>query len=97
MVPHNVNVLFAKTGKEDENYPRGIRKHSDKFIARCANPIENTRKHIGVFDTVEEAFLAYKEYKEAMIKQVAKLEFNAKNITEECYNAMINYEVEIDD
>jgi uncharacterized membrane protein len=32
-----------------------------------------------------------------MIKQIAKEEYNKGNITKQCYEAMINYEVEITD
>ena len=51
----------------------------------------------GVFDTVDEAFKAYKGYKESIIKSIAKQEFDNGNITIECYNAMMHYEVEITD
>lgn len=44
-----------------------------------------------------EAFEAYKIYKELIIKQVAKEEFDIGNITKKCYDAMIHYEVEITD
>ena len=43
------------------------------------------------------AFLAYKKAKESYIKQVAKEEYDKGNITKTCYEAMINYEVEITD
>ena len=43
------------------------------------------------------AFLAYKKYKEEIIKMTAKEEFQKGNISTECYKYMMNYEVEIDD
>ena len=53
---------------------------------------------IGYYSTPEKAFyLGYKPYKENIIKQVAQIEYDNGNITEECYQAMMNYEVEIDD
>lgn len=49
-------------------------------------------------DTPEQAFyFGYKPYKETIIKQVAQEEYDKGNITEKCYEAMMNYEVEIDD
>ena len=48
---------------------------------------------MGVFNSQMEAFEAYKTYKESIIKQVAKEEFDNKNITKKCYNAMIHYEI----
>ena len=40
---------------------------------------------------------AIKEYKEYIIKQVAQEEYAKGNITKQCYEAMMNYEVEIAD
>ena len=54
-------------------------------------------EHIGVYDTSEEAFYAYKEAKESYIKQVAQEEYSLGNITKKCYDAMMSYEVEITD
>lgn len=48
-------------------------------------------------DTPENAFLAYKEYKEKLIKQIADIEFSKHTISQKCYDAMYNYEIEITD
>jgi hypothetical protein len=61
------------------------------------NPLSNSREYIGTYPTPEKAFYAYKQYKEKLIKQVAQIEFDNGNITKECYEAMMNYEVEITD
>ena len=53
------------------------------------------RKYLGLYDTPEEAFQAYKEFKEAYIKKVAN--DYIEDIPFELYRAMINYEVDIDD
>ena len=47
--------------------------------------------------TEEEPFYVYKIHKEGVIKQVAQKEHNETNITERCYRAMMDYEVEITD
>jgi len=41
--------------------------------------------------------MAYKEYKEKLIKQFAVKNYNLGYITKECYDAMMMYEVEITD
>ena len=50
-----------------------------------------------MYATPEEAFFAYKTYKEKLIKQIAQIEFDKDNITKTCYDAMMKYKVEITD
>ena len=99
LVPYNVNKLFVKHELHRGDLPIGVTKcnNRDGFIARCMNPITNKRDYIGYYDTPQKAFFAYKSYKENSIKEVAQLEFHKENITEDCYNAMMNYVVEITD
>lgn len=97
LVPQKVNSLFIKRTNDRGVYPIGVTKHENKFRAKCDNPLLNKREHIGLYNTPEEAFYAYKEYKEKIIKEVAKDEFLKGNITQQCYEAMLKYEVEITD
>ena len=99
LVPYNVNKLFVKHELHRGNLPIGVTKcnNRDGFIARCMNPITNKRDYIGYYSTPLKSFIAYKSYKENLIKEIARLEFNNGNITERCYCAMMNYEVEITD
>lgn len=97
LVPQNINSLFTKRDKERGDYPIGVCYHKrvKMFNSYCH---ENGKMYsIGYFNTIEDAFNAYKKYKENLIKRIAKDEFERGNITEKCYNAMINYEVEITD
>lgn len=99
LIPQNVNCLFVKREAHRGIYPIGVRYHkTDGFVATCHNPFTNKSEQIGVYSTPENAFyLGYKPYKENIIRQVAEIEYKAGNITEECYQAMMNYKVEIDD
>lgn len=97
LVPHNVNVLFVTKNTVRGDLPIGVTRHCEKFRARCENQLCKSRKHLGLYDTPEDAFLAYKKYKENLIKQIAQIEFDKENITKECYDAMMKYEVEITD
>lgn len=99
LVPQNINSLFTKHDIARGNYPIGISYHKrdNKFMVQCNNPFTNKRTHIGGYKTLEEAFQSYKEYKENIIKQVAEIEYDKGNITKQCYEAMLNYVVEIDD
>lgn len=99
LIPQNVNCLFLKREAQRGKYPIGVRyRDDDGFIASCHNPFTNKNEKIGSYSTPEKAFyLGYKPYKEDIIKQVAQLEYDAGNITEQCYKAMMNYIVEITD
>lgn len=91
IVPERINLLFTKRYSERGELPIGVRISSKngKYEARC-----NT-KYLGYYNTSEEAFAAYKTYKENQIKQVAD-EYKDL-IPERLYNAMYKYEVEITD
>jgi hypothetical protein len=52
-------------------------------------------KYLGTFDTPELAFQAYKTFKEAHIK--AQAEVYKDSIEPRAYQALLNYEVSLDD
>ena len=97
LVPKNANNLFIKSNNVKREYPIGVTKQYKNFTSRCQNPFTGKTESLGTFDTPEKAFMVYKQYKESIIKQVAQDEFNKGNITKICYDAMMNYEVEITD
>ena len=98
LVPQNVNNLFIKADSVRGNLPIGVRiTKNGTFQAYCNNPFTNKIEHLGTFNTPKEAFFAYKKAKESYIKQVAQEEYDKGNITKQCYDAMMNYEVEITD
>ena len=97
LVPQNVNCLFLKREAERGEYPIGVRYTNDGFLAVCRNPFLDSAEELGYYSTPERAFNAYKVYKENIIKQVAEIEYKNGNIIKECYEAMLNYVVEIDD
>lgn len=99
LVPYNVNNLFTKHDNARGIYPIGVHWHSrdNMFTAQCMNPFTKKRKFLGYHETINDAFQAYKKYKESIIKQVADVEYSKRNITKKCYDAMMNYEVEITD
>ncbi len=98
LIPQNVNCLFLKREAERGKYPIGVRyRDNEGFIAVCRNPFLDKAVEIGCYSTPEAAFQAYKTYKENIIRQVAKTEFENENITKNCYEAMMNYKVEITD
>lgn len=97
LVPQNVNSLFLKNDKTRGDLPIGVVGIQNGFRASCKNPFTNKNERIDICPTSEKAFKSYKSYKENIIKQVAEIEYIKGNITKRCYEAMISYEVEIDD
>lgn len=93
LVPNEINALFRKKERND-GLPTGVYLFRDKkFTAHLGE--EGKAIYLGVFNTKEEAFQAYKVAKEAYIKEVA--DKWKDNIEPRVYEAMYNYEVEITD
>lgn len=91
LVPQNVNLIFVTKRKGREKLPVGVRYVKNKYVAA------NRGEYLGRYSTLEEAFLTYKKAKEEHIKKVAQEEYDKGNITKQCYDAMMKYEVEITD
>lgn len=98
-VPQRINLLFTKSDCVRGKYPIGVNKNKSKFQANCSifNEETNSKKRIflGTYDTPEEAFYKYKEFKENYIKEVA--EEYKELIPINLYEAMNNYIISIDD
>lgn len=92
-IPQELNNLILKNKSIRGLLPIGVCKHGVKFQTGCK--INGVRKYIGLFDTPELAFQAYKAFKEAHIKELA--EKYKDTIDERAYLALMNYEVHIDD
>lgn len=100
LVPNSINLLFTKCNVSRGEFPIGVSRNGEKFNgfrALCRNPFTNEQEFLGDYRTTKDAFLAYKKRKEYLIKQVAEVEYKAGNITKQCYEAMMSYEVEIID
>lgn len=100
LVPQNVNNLFTKNNRYRGNLPIGVTSKKNKYLAEIIygnkNNVSKTTQYS--YPTPEDAFyLGYKPYKEKRIKEIAQEEFDKGNITKNCYDAMMNYEVEITD
>ena len=93
-VPQRINALFIKSKKIRGDLPIGVSLNKNTIRVHCSD-INNKPIDLGSYDTPEEAFLVYKQYKEKIIKQVAD-EYKPY-IPKELYEAMYRYEVEIND
>lgn len=94
-VPKEINTLFAKRYKGKKELPIGVSQSIDgkKFVSTITTNYE--RKTLGLFDTVEEAFSAYKKEKEQYLCLIA--EKYKEVLKENVYQAIKNYKIEIND
>ena len=96
-VPKEINSLFTKHDSKRGNFPIGVsyKKEIKKFYSSVS--INGVIKNLGFFNNDKEAFYAYKKEKEKNIKEMAEKYFKDRLITENIYNAMISYKVDIND
>ena len=95
-LPNEINSLLTRREALRGEYLIGVCwcKTKKAFIAQVGKS-KGKREHLGCFNTELEAFRAYKEAKEAFVKEQA--EKWKTQIDERAYNALMNYQVEITD
>ncbi len=95
-IPQEINKLFTKNNIVRGELPIGVHYNKalkNKYVATLT---KNSKTIVlGYFSTPKEAFQAYKTAKEQYIKEVAN-KWRGQ-ITEEVYQAMYEYKVEITD
>lgn len=97
IVPKSINTLFVKRDARRGELPIGLRfdpsSKKNPYMAKCCN--EGKQIYLGNYSNPEDAFDAYKSYKERLIKKIANQ--YKYIIPDGLYQAMIAYEVEITD
>ena len=94
-VPQRINSLLVSCKANRGDLPIGVcwHKGNEKYTAQGWDG--KHRKTIGYYSSIEDAFQAYKTFKEAYIKQVA--EHYKSQIDPRAYEALVKYTVEITD
>ena len=95
-LPVEINSLLTKRTASRGEYLIGVywSKTANAFVARvCKN--KGKQEYLGSFNTEIEAFNAYKTAKESFVKEQA--EKWKDKIDPRAYNALMDYEVSIDD
>ena len=94
-VPKDLNTLLTHRRKDKGLYPVGVsyKPRINRYIAQISR--FKRVVHLGCHTSPEEAFQAYKQAKEAYIKEVAEL--YKDQIDNRVYEALMNYEVDIND
>ncbi|MCC8066621.1 MAG: hypothetical protein LIO94_05905 [Clostridiales bacterium] len=96
LVPKDINLLMISTmGKDRYDLPIGVYFEKDKGKYRAEMFAFGKKIKIGRYNSPEEAFQHYKEYKEKYIRKVA--EDRKGKIPFPVYDAMMNWEIEIPD
>ena len=97
LTPNRINSLFAKSGAIRGDLPIGVSRYwhdNNRYLASMK--IGNNRNYsIGIYNSVDEAFQAYKIEKEKLIKKIAE-DYKDK-IPKKLYDALCAYEVLITD
>lgn len=94
-MPAELNMFFLNTSKVRGKYPIGVSfdPSKNKFSSSCCRDGKAIR--IGMFDNPEDAFAAYKSYKEQLARELA-VKYSGK-ISYQLMEALNNYEVTIED
>lgn len=94
-VPQRINKLLIKSNSLRGDYPIGVSKNIGAATVRVRCSFDSVSKHLGCFETPQEAFSVYKAHKECVIKNVAS-EYKHQ-LDPRAYEALMNYTVEITD
>lgn len=95
-VPQYINSILTKADAKRGDCPVGVywNKRDCKFMASCKTGTK-TQKYLGYFGTKEDAFHAYKTFKEGLIKHTA-IGYKDK-IDKRVYQSLMAREVNEDD
>ena len=98
-VPLEINSLVVKSYRGKNKLPLGVCYHKEhnKYMSSCSTLINGVKRvvTIGYYNNPNDAFEAYKEFKEKYIKMVAD-EYKDR-IPEKLYEALYRYKIEIND
>lgn len=94
-VPQEINTLIVRRNNHRGKHRIGVYLDKDvvSYVSQCS--LKGKRVYLGRYRTGEDAFRAYKTYKENLIKQVAN-EYKSQ-LDPRAYEALLNYTVEITD
>lgn len=94
-IPNEINNFVTNRKTDRGEYPIGVHYSTKekKYIASCS--MNSKKYYIGGYHSVEESFMAYKQFKEQAAKQLATQYNNLVDIR--VINALNSFTVDIDD
>lgn len=93
LLPVEINNILLLNKKKRGELPLGLWKYKDNKRFRAGISVNKKTIHLGIFDTIEDAFEIYKKNKEFLLKESA--EKYKGLIDTRVYDKLINYEVKI--
>lgn len=97
LVPPSINNLFIKADAIRGDLPVGVKFHKQKQKYEVACSINGKQQYLATVTDPVKGFCLYKKVKEGHIKDKAEEAYSKGEITKRCYEAMMNYQVEITD
>ena len=95
-IPSEINLLLIKREASRGKHLIGVSwSNTNKAFMAQVSKNKGKSEHLGFFNTELEAFNVYKKAKESFVKEQAE-KWKGK-IDDRAYNALMNYEVHIDD
>lgn len=91
-IPRQLNTLLIDNGAARGQYPQGVRFHKPLGIYQARVSVDGKYKHLGYFDTPQEAYQVYKIAKEVHVKEKA-LEWQDR-IADNVFQALMNWTLE---
>lgn len=96
MIPSEINAMIITRQTKRGRFGKGISiTPKGRYIAFVTK--SNKTYNFGHFDTIEEAFAAYKQGKIAYVREVADAYYKDGRITKEVYDALYRYEPKFKD
>lgn len=93
-IPMELNALLTANNVNRGDTPVGVclEKSSGKYLSQCNNHYGKEIK-LGRFTSPQEAFIAYKGFKEGLLKELANKYFSGGSITQQIKDNLLNLEI----
>ena len=97
-LPQLINNAISLQKSHRGKYPIGVSKgKGGRYSANVNNPIDKRQEFLGLFDTPDLAFEAYRKRKKEIITYLAEHYYKKGKLSDKAYNALLNFEITKDD
>lgn len=91
-VPQEINMLVVSHNQRKNN-KYGVTKSKNGYTTRISKKGKILK--VGEYASYSDAIQAYKDAKEEYIREIATIYYNQGKITQNVYNALLNWEIEV--